>query len=312
MKPTMARDDMHYWRLQPDARLRPWVSCYWMVEPNHVRASGTRSTIDECQLLIPDGHSEIVFRLAGRFARWRVDAPAQRTMMRSSYVIGGRSHSVLTRSFDAMRLAGVKLDPRALRALIRAPLGEFRDATVSFADLGCRPLLDLEDAVANVQAPEQLAATLDAFFLRRLSERTVCETAIGPLIERLRQSRGAQSILGWAREHALDARTLERRFVAWMGMTPKQYARVVRFKHTYHRLASDGRSVTKAHLDNFYDESHFSREFRHFLGTSPLKWLAQSASFRTTVADHLIAGEFDTRLTSRPPAPPEIPARARH
>ena len=293
MNPTMARDGMRYWRIPPDARLRPWISCYWMVEPDPEFATSRRAPpVDEYQLLIPDGHSEIVFSLAGRFARWRVDEPAKRMIMRSSYVIGGRSHSVLTRNIGALRLAGVKLDPRALRELIRVPLGEFRDTTVSFEDLGCRPLLDLEDAVANVKVPEQLASRLDRFFLESL-DHTVCETTVGPLVERLRQSRGAQSILGWAREHTVDARTLERRFVGSMGMTPKQYARVVRFKHAYHRLASEGWSELKSHLDDFYDESHLNREFRHFLGTSPLKWLAQSGSFRTSVADHLLAGDME-------------------
>lgn len=294
MTPTMARDRMRYWRIAPDARLRPWIHCYWRVEPDPAAGALTNPPpADGHQLLIPDGHSEIVFHLAGSFARWRIDAPATAALMRSSYVIGGRSHSVLTRSIDGLRLAGVKLDPRALRALIGTPLGELRDATLSIADLGCEPLLELERAVADTTSSAAYARLLDRFFLRWLADRPVRATGIEPLIECIHQSRGATSILRWAREHAHDPRTLERRFVGSMGMTPKQYARVVRFKHTYHRLASEGRSRVKSHLDAYYDESHFNREFRRFLGASPLEWLSQSADFRTTVADHLLAGEFE-------------------
>jgi hypothetical protein len=61
IEPTMAREGMRYWRLKPDARLRPWILCYWMVEPD----LGTATDPDKLQLLIPDGHSEIVFMLAG-------------------------------------------------------------------------------------------------------------------------------------------------------------------------------------------------------------------------------------------------------
>jgi AraC-like DNA-binding protein len=297
MTPTMARDGMRYWRLAPDARLRRWISCYWLVEPDS--AAGEMHD-DGQQLLIPDGHSEIVFNLGGRFVRWRVDEPRSRALMRSSYVIGGRSHSVLTRNVGPLRLAGVKLDPRALRAVLGVPLGEFRDATLPVAELGCRPLLDLEDAVAQARGAEPLAHVLDAFFLARLSVDETRSAAVGPLVEALRRSRGAQPILPWARAHAVDPRTLERQFVASMGMTPKQFARIVRFKHTYHRLAAEGRGAVKAHLDAFYDESHFNREFRQFLGTSPLRWLSQSAGFRTTVADHLLDGELGVQpLRSR-------------
>ena len=34
IQPTLAREGMRYWRLQPDVRLRPWILCYWMVEPD--------------------------------------------------------------------------------------------------------------------------------------------------------------------------------------------------------------------------------------------------------------------------------------
>ena len=46
------------------------------------------------------------------------------------------------------------------------------------------------------------------------------------------------------------------------------------------------------HLEAYYDESHFSREFRHFVGASPMSWLNQMAKFRTTIADHLLDGEM--------------------
>jgi AraC-like DNA-binding protein len=292
----MAREDMNYWRLEPDARLRPWILCYWMVEPTTRREDSQGATsADTHQLLMPDGHSELVFRLAGSFARWRIDEPAMHTQMCASYLIGGRAHSVVTRSTGGLRLAGVKMDPRAARALIRMPLSEFRDNTVSCADLGCKALSDLEDAVANVISPEMLAQVFDRFFLQRLPDEVLDEPAIQSLVQRIRATRGSQSILQWARDQGIDPRTLERRFVASMGMTPKQYARIVRFKHSYRRLTTRQPDDRKTHLDAYYDESHFSREFRHFLGTTPVNWLNDTASYRTTIGDHLLEGEFRAR-----------------
>lgn len=292
LAPTLAREGMRYWRLAPDVRLRPWILCYWMVEPDPHSTSDNTAAKDRQQLLIPDGYSELVFRLAGSFNRWRVDAPEQRTQMRASYVIGGRSHSVLTHTPGELRLAGVKLDPRALSALMRRPLTEFRDTTVSCGDLGSPVLMDLEDAVANLRSIDQLVTSFDRFFLRNLGDGVTDEPAIQPLLERLRATRGSQSILQWAQEHAIDARTLERRFVARMGMTPKQYARIVRFKHSYLQLGARRGGDRRTHLEPYYDESHFNREFRHFLGTSPMSWLNRAAGFRTTIADHLLEGEL--------------------
>jgi len=288
---------MRYFRLAPDARLRPWIKCYWWVEPDRSIECTRASPPD---LLIPDGHSELVFRFAGEFARWRLGEPDRRARMRESYVIGGRANSVLTCSPGGLRLAGVKLDPRALRALMRRPLTDFRDNTVGFADLGCRELVDLEDEIANLDSVDVLPGALDRFFLRRMTDEVRDDPAIELLLGKIRETRGAQPILSWAREHGIDVRTLERRFIARMGMTPKQFARIERFKHGYCRLNERRPGGRRAHLEAYYDDSHFDREFRHFMGISPLAWLNRTPNYTTIISDHLLegsGGSFDPRFT---------------
>jgi AraC-like DNA-binding protein len=289
----MARDGMRYWRLEPDARLAKWIHCYWYVEPDPHTSLPKNEAADRHQLLIPDGYSELVFRLEGSFRRWRVDAPEKPAEMRTSYIIGGRSHSVLTHTPGGLRLAGVKMDPRALRTLLRMPLTEFRDTTVACADVACPALMDLEDEVATLTSVDRLASVFDRFFLRRLTDEVSEETSISRLLERIRATQGAQSIMTWASDHAVDPRTLERRFLARMGMTPKQFARIVRFKNSYRRLGVQQPGERRAYLASYYDESHFNREFRHFLGTSPVKWMNEDVRYRTTIADHLLEGEMN-------------------
>ena len=282
---------MRYFRLPPDARLNPWIKCYWWVEPEQGSKSARADSPDLPDLLIPDGHSELVFRFAGAFSRWHLGEPAKRAHMRRSYVIGGRSKSVLTQSPGGLRLAGVKLDPRALRALLRRPLTDFRDNTVDCADLASPALLELEDEIANLKSVDQLPAVFDRFFLRRLTGVEEAP-AIELLLAKIRATRGAQPILKFAREHRLDVRTLERRFVACMGMTPKQFARVERFKHSYRQLSARRPGERREHLEPYYDESHFDREFRHFMGMSPMSWLNQMSDFTTVIGDHLLEGEL--------------------
>ena len=294
IEPTMAREGMRYWRLKPDARLRPWILCYWMVEPDPETAVPASATDpDKLQLLIPDGHSEIVFMLAGSFTRWNIDTPAKRAQMSVSYVISGRSKSVFTQSSGGLRLAGVKLDPRALRTLLGMPLSEFRDSTPACSDLGVAALSELETRIANLRVVDQVASAFDQFFLRRMTDGFREENAVSHLLERIRATRGSQSILQWAREHRVDPRTLERRFVAQMGMAPKQFARIERFKHSYHGLSTQ-QGKGRSYLEPYYDESHFNREFRYFLGMSPMNWLNHQAEFRTTIADHLLEGELSS------------------
>jgi len=281
---------MRYWRLKPDARLRPWILCYWMVEPDPETESDADP--DKLQLLIPDGHSEIVFRFAGSFTRWSIDTPEKRVQMAASYVIGGRSKSVFTQSAGGLRLAGVKLDPRALRALIGMPLSALRDITVACRDIGVAALSELEERIASLRSVDQLAGAFDQFFLGTMTDEMGEGDAVARLLERIRATQGSLSILQWARNNRVDPRTLERRFVAQVGMVPKQFARIERFKYSYHRLGIRQQGKCRAYLDPYYDESHFNREFKHFLGMSPMTWLDHRAESRTTIADHLLEGEL--------------------
>lgn len=290
MQPTMITCDMRYWRIAPDPRLRGLVSCYWAVDsrPISARMNAHEPTED---LLLPDGWSEIVFnRGCVGFDRWQLGEPGRRQHMGGSYVIGGRSKSVNTHSPDALRLTGVKLDSRFLRALIRTPLNEFRDSTLSLADLGDAQLLALEDSLANARCVETVAGLFDNYFLAAMRDLRRTRNAVDALLARLQQDHGATPIMGWAQSNGVDSRNLERTFCSDVGMTPKQYARVIRFRRHYQALISQDRAKRNLsrHLDGFFDQSHFNREFRHFTGVAPSTKLAGRMTQGMKVADHLL------------------------
>ena len=294
MNPTLVEGDMRYWRMQPDARLLPWVLCYYLVEPT---AAAPISQSGQ-ELLLPDGYSELVFKLDAPFERWVVGEPGKRSVMRSSYLIGGRFRSVLTRNLGRVRVAGVKLDSRLLHAIIRTPLSEFRDSTLPLDVLDTPALLDLDDEVKSARSAEQIKGRLDRFFLRSLGCQWPGEPAVDGLLQRIQLTRGTLSIMQWARTEHIDSRTLERRFCACMGMTPKQYSRIVRFKHSYHQFVLADSGELGTHLDGYYDQSHFNHEFRTFLGVPPGIRLEGRMVPVTTVSDHLLQRELACRVES--------------
>jgi AraC-like DNA-binding protein len=290
MQPTMITSDMRYWRIAPDPRLRGFVSCYWAVvsQPICARLQASEPTED---LLIPDGLSEIVFNRGGEgFDRWQLGEPDRKQHMGGSYLIGGRSRSVNTHAPQPLRLCGVKLDSRFLRAIIRVPLSEFRESTLSLADLGDTQLSALEDSLANARCVETAAGLLDNFFMAAMRDLQRSRSAVDALVARIQQDHGATPIMGWAKSHGVDSRSLERGFCAEVGMTPKQYARVIRFRRHYQTLISDDRPRRPygAGLEGFFDQSHFNREFRHFTGVAPSTKLAGRMTHGMKVSDHLI------------------------
>lgn len=105
---------------------------------------------------------------------------------------------------------------------------------------------------------------------RWLSDRPLAfDGAMGRALQRLHASAGNASIAAIADEIGMSERQLERRFVARVGISPKRYARLVRFEQAAAALRS-GPSLTEVALAaGYYDQSHFIREFRSFAGVAP-------------------------------------------
>lgn len=288
MKPTLERADLRYWRIDPDPRLRPQIVCYFVALP--AIPGFVNGSAPEAELLLPDGYSEMVFSLANRFERYAVGETKPSEEVRSSYLIGGRSHSVLTRPLGDLRLIGVKLESHVLRNIIRTPLSEFRDATLSLRDLNDTDLLDLEDELGNTDCIEQIAAHLNLFFLQRRASLLCGDTAVNRLIQCIRAHAGNVRIREWLRGLNVDPRHFERRFCAWTGMTPKRFARIARFNRSYAHLmqgeASHG--ALGLHLSDYYDQSHFHRDFRYFTGMSPATKLNVAKKPGMDITTHLL------------------------
>lgn len=68
---------------------------------------------------------------------------------------------------------------------------------------------------------------------------------------------------------------LERNFLLYLGISPKEYARVQRFLHAYfHLLQTRGADVMGVAVHNgYYDQNHFTKEFKLFTGMPPLRYL---------------------------------------
>jgi len=69
----------------------------------------------------------------------------------------------------------------------------------------------------------------------------------------------------------LSARQLRRLFVEEIGLSPKHFCRVIRFRHSVSRLADSPRGDwAQVALDcGYYDQAHFINEFRELSGFSP-------------------------------------------
>ncbi|WP_095073553.1 helix-turn-helix domain-containing protein [Tenacibaculum jejuense] len=108
-----------------------------------------------------------------------------------------------------------------------------------------------------------------------VSENAIIERVIRIIIEKKGQIK-VKEILEIV---PITERTLERNFMNYVGLTPKQFARIIQFQSSIHLLSqSKFDTLLDVGLDSgFSDQSHFIRTFKSYTGQTPKFYLNQIA-----------------------------------
>jgi AraC-like DNA-binding protein len=112
-----------------------------------------------------------------------------------------------------------------------------------------------------------------------LAARLIAPPPVDPLIafcvSRIEAVAGALPIAQLERLTGANARRIERSFARAVGLSPKTFARVARFRAMV--AAAEARQGSWADLAaafGYADQPHMAREFRAFAGVSPGEYLA--------------------------------------
>jgi AraC-like DNA-binding protein len=75
-----------------------------------------------------------------------------------------------------------------------------------------------------------------------------------------------------ARRSGMSMKTLQRRFHNEVGLSPKAYQRVVRFRRAFRLLQGNRNGAEVAAMAGYYDQAHLIREFTRLAGSSPRRF----------------------------------------
>ena len=171
----------------------------------------------------------------------------------------------------------VEFLPGGLRAFLPVPLWELSDQVLPAGDLSGELSRFLEDGLSR--APD-----LDEFVLgvdRGLRQRCQPEGSLSPLL--LKLSRGAlhtATARDLSAETCYSQRHLSRLFRERAGLSAKAFFRVLRINAAVRCLEAGPVSLTRLAQDlGYYDQSHFTHDFRQVCGAPPTLYQAGMADF---------------------------------
>lgn len=182
----------------------------------------------------------------------------------SSFLVGMWDRPALTEHDGDAHGVQIDLPPAVAYALVGGRMDELTNRVVELTELEVLNVDRLLETGGAAAADELVNAMRRGPSVSREVEWAYTQLKLHPST---RIATLAEEI-GWSRGHLVD------RFRREVGLTPKRFARVVRFRSAFDRLATATSLATVAVECGYADQSHLTHEFREMAGETPRSYQA--------------------------------------
>lgn len=252
----------------PAAELRGAITSYYLV-----RVTGGGMVEDQLYPEWPNFRVTLSGEWWAKFpsSDW---APAPRAQ-----VTGALERALPVRG-SAGLLVGVGLMPQGWPKLVGVGASGFANCMRPLADAIGSVAGAMQDRLTSAAADGEgaLYAVLDETFAGLL--RPAPDADLVRIAHATLQDPGVRTVSDWAEAMGLSSRQLQRISSKVFGISPKRLLRRQRVLRTLAAMVEAPEGTWTQFLDDQYvDQAHFIREFRHYMGLTPKAFLARPSSF---------------------------------
>ena len=262
---------MTYEKFAPAPELTPFVECYFTWHSSGIAVA------DFVAESPPSGFCSIVFNAGDDYILKnkkynRLKVPRQ--------FVAGQSIYSYSLCFDGViNLCGIVFKPAALATLFDLPTYEYTEERIPLESIFRKNSVD-DLAAQLAAAPEAITKVkllesfvFDAYNIQK-PQPDYIDNAANLIIEK-----NGMVDVGEIMENVfMSRRNFERKFFKKVGLSPKYYARLRRMGYILNMIAGKKKVDWGALFSEceFYDQSHFIKDFLEFTGRTPQQYLDEN------------------------------------
>lgn len=269
--------------INPRPELQPYVEAFWVFEsPSGFPAADRNIVIPNgcAKLIIPHENSLI--------AQSHGTTKISRTQ--NLYLVGNQDAStLLTCRAVPTSFIAIEFTPQGGFPIFGIPMTETANGLWETDVLLARWSRPVRDALNAREHLQEKIAVIQQQLIHLLRQHERRNGIVDYCVQSLRSTHGLMPIQELASRTGYSRRYLHKLFAQHVGLAPKVLAGIFRFQKFYRKWAEgDSFESLKAELyEHYYDQSHFTREFRRMTGDPPRRFTEAAAN------------EFGRRLAGR-------------
>jgi AraC-like DNA-binding protein len=237
---------MTYREFQPSKNLRQFIDSYWYFaneDPGNIESP-----------VLPDGCMDIIIPL---------------TSDSGPLVVGTMTKAETVSIKSGQRMFGIRFKPAIAPSLLRIPANELRDTTTPLEYIN----KNLAGEMGELTSKQQIANQIELFDekIANAIQGIDIDTRVFYAVNLVAALQGNVSLDTVAQETGMSLRHMERLFKHHVGISPKRFARIVRFHQSHVALSKSGASslAATAYQYGYTDQAHFNKDYKIFTGVSP-------------------------------------------
>ena len=263
-------------KYSPCTQLGKFVKCYYYLENNDNKIMN--------DTFFADGCIEAVFSLGWNF--YQADNKED-----WAKIIGQIIRPRELKIVGSGQSFGIWFFPHTFPRFSKVQMSELNDRVISWDVLFPKSFSDFVGNCLYERQFEKLIKGVDNFLMKKISEYKTqsMDTLAESAIQYLCQNKTGSNLDLLASSLNVSHRYLQKAFLAKIGFSQKLFIRILRFQQILAQMCKPNISNFAAlgYEHNYYDQSHFVREFKEFTGIIP----SQFAKIRLPINQHFIASD---------------------
>ena len=251
-------------RYTPAAPLGFFVDSLWVSERGALPHTRERS--------LPTGCADIVIPLLqDDIVRYDSESDLHARRLRGGIVQGPHDRFNVRGTEGPSAVVGVHFRPAGAAAFFGGDLPGLRNRTVLLEDVWGRAARSLRERLQEASSPRAMLDVMEAHLLDRLRDAPEADPVVRFAIDTFGRDAARALIEPVQRATGCSPAQFIRRFEQAVGLTPKRYARVLRFGALLPALVRCGPRdwAQLAAGAGYFDQSHLIHEFRRLAGMTP-------------------------------------------
>jgi AraC-like DNA-binding protein len=268
---------MYHQEFAPPEELRDTIKCFWY----------NSRDVDEQQPdfeVQPDGYAEIIFYF-GSLSTIAHNGGLQ--PLPSPFMMGLLNQPAHFHTKNRLQIIGIRCFPWTVFDLLGLPSGKDGLRIFEHPIARLQPTLDKCIQAGRV---DEAMAQITQYFLDARSG-VAASSMLFKAGAAMRGANGTMPVSGVAAAAHATVRTLERNFKQSSGYSVKDVSGLMRFEQVRNHLwhYPDTNIAGLAHELGYTDQSHLSREFKRYSGTTPAAFARKARKERPVTSNEFVA-----------------------